>query len=151
MNWVLTASSVLCCPYLLGDKKISVFVEAMFYRTIVDKINDRVGRYYFFFSAGIWSASHFVGETLNQSWCLWCDNHFWRISFGRISGSKCAATRRSSKGFDANSISFRYPKSTQYSHRFTLPRRTKARHLLYWVLDLLPIVFMVSHSRFTTT
>ena len=27
---------------------ILVFVEAMFYRTMVDKINDRVGRYYFF-------------------------------------------------------------------------------------------------------
>ena len=39
---------------------ISVFVEATFYRTIVDKINERVGRYYFtmmFFSAGMWSAS----------------------------------------------------------------------------------------------
>lgn len=39
---------------------ISVFVEAKFYRTIVDKINERVGRYYFFmmfFSAGMWSAS----------------------------------------------------------------------------------------------
>ncbi|KDR85775.1 hypothetical protein GALMADRAFT_52757 [Galerina marginata CBS 339.88] len=36
---------------------ISVFIEAKLYRTIVEKINDRVGRYYFFFmlfSAGTW-------------------------------------------------------------------------------------------------
>ena len=39
---------------------ISVLVEAMFYRNIVDKINECIGRHYFFmmfFSAGIWSAS----------------------------------------------------------------------------------------------
>lgn len=33
-------------------------------------------------SISSWSASHFVGETLNKSWYLWCDNHltdiFWK-------------------------------------------------------------------------
>ncbi|KAF8910176.1 glycosyltransferase family 22 protein [Gymnopilus junonius] len=57
---------------LAGDKRggffavriflatISVLVEAKFYRTVVDKINDRVGRYLLFFlmfSAGMWNAS----------------------------------------------------------------------------------------------
>ncbi|KAF8167320.1 glycosyltransferase family 22 protein [Crassisporium funariophilum] len=57
---------------LAGDKRVAFFavriflaaisvpVEAKLYRTIVDKINERVGRYYFFmmlFSAGMWNAS----------------------------------------------------------------------------------------------
>lgn len=40
--------------------------EAKFYRTVSEKINERVGRYLFFmllFSAGIWHAS--VGMQLN--------------------------------------------------------------------------------------
>ncbi|KAJ7847854.1 glycosyltransferase family 22 protein [Mycena leptocephala] len=39
---------------------ISVFAEAKFYRTVYEKINERVGRYLFFmllFSAGMWNAS----------------------------------------------------------------------------------------------
>ncbi|KAF9486554.1 glycosyltransferase family 22 protein, partial [Pholiota conissans] len=39
---------------------VSTLVEAKLFRTIVERINDRVGRYYFFFmafSAGMWSAS----------------------------------------------------------------------------------------------
>ncbi|KAF8971754.1 glycosyltransferase family 22 protein [Flammula alnicola] len=39
---------------------ISVLVEATLFRTIVERINERVGRYYFFFmlfSAGMWNAS----------------------------------------------------------------------------------------------
>ncbi|KAJ6575449.1 glycosyltransferase family 22 protein [Mycena capillaripes] len=57
---------------LTGDKRaaffavrislaiISVFAEAKFYRTVYEKINERVGRYLFFmllFSAGMWNAS----------------------------------------------------------------------------------------------
>lgn len=43
---------------------ISVLTEARFYRTVSEKINDRVGRYLFFmllFSAGMWNAS--TGES----------------------------------------------------------------------------------------
>lgn len=39
---------------------ISVLAEAKFYRTVFEKINERVGRYLFFmllFSAGMWNAS----------------------------------------------------------------------------------------------
>ncbi|KAF7347560.1 Mannosyltransferase [Mycena venus] len=57
---------------LTGDKRaaffavrislatVSVFAEAKFYRTVYEKINERVGRYLFFmllFSAGMWNAS----------------------------------------------------------------------------------------------
>jgi hypothetical protein len=38
---------------------ISVFVEAVFYRAIVDKINDRVGRYYFFMVFQCWDVECF--------------------------------------------------------------------------------------------
>lgn len=47
--------------------------EAKFYRTVYEKINERVGRYLFFmllFSAGIWHAS--VGTQL--TYCLVCFN-----------------------------------------------------------------------------
>ncbi len=39
---------------------VSVLVEARFYRTVFEKVNERVGRYLFFmllFSAGMWNAS----------------------------------------------------------------------------------------------
>jgi len=39
---------------------MSVFAEAAFYRVVVERIHERVGRYLFFmllFSAGMWSAS----------------------------------------------------------------------------------------------
>jgi hypothetical protein len=44
---------------------ISVLVEATFFRSIADRINDRVGRYHFFlmfFSAGMWNASTGVSD-----------------------------------------------------------------------------------------
>jgi alpha-1,2-mannosyltransferase len=46
---------------------ISTLAEAKLYRTVVEKINERVGRYYFFFmafSAGMWSAS--AGNSTND-------------------------------------------------------------------------------------
>lgn len=44
---------------------ISVLVEATLFRSIADRINDRVGRYHFFlmfFSAGMWNASTGVSD-----------------------------------------------------------------------------------------
>jgi len=46
---------------------ISSFVEAKFFRAVVEAVNERVGRYLLFamlFSAGMWSAS--VGELNNR-------------------------------------------------------------------------------------
>jgi alpha-1,2-mannosyltransferase len=49
---------------------ITVLCEAKFYRTVHEKVNDRVGRYLFFmllFSAGMWNASTSISHVSSSS------------------------------------------------------------------------------------
>jgi alpha-1,2-mannosyltransferase len=54
--------------YLLAG--LSTVAECAFYRTVVTKVNDRVGRYLYFmmlFNAGMWNAS--TGKAMDSFLC----------------------------------------------------------------------------------
>ncbi|TFK77397.1 glycosyltransferase family 22 protein [Pluteus cervinus] len=70
---------------------ISVLVEARFYRTVFEKVNERVGRYLFFmllFSAGMWNAST---AFLPSSFAMYCTTLAYSYA---ITPSSSSDTRR---------------------------------------------------------